>query len=67
VSLGLYEVIASIASADVDPGSHDVFVFEQFEHPVPKIAELFASSDALAEFRGGTTSFAMHPTRTFEP
>jgi hypothetical protein len=52
VSLGLYEVAASIGETLVDPASHDTFVFEQFERPVPKIADLFASSNALADFRG---------------
>jgi len=108
VSLGLYEVAASIGDTLVDPGSHDAFVYEQFERPVPKIADLFASSNALPEFRGamvlsgddgrttvvisrfvnvesyeafrtsraaanalgsedqtGTTSFPVHPARTF--
>jgi hypothetical protein len=54
VSLGLYEVVASVAEAGVDPGSHDVLVFEQFAHPVPKVTELFTAADALAEFRGAT-------------
>ena len=54
VSLGLYEVVGSIATADVDPVSHDAFVYEQFDRPVPNVTELFASIDAAAEFHGAT-------------
>jgi len=54
VSLGLYEVAASIAAADVDPASHDAYRFEHIERPVPGAAELYASIDASAEFRGAT-------------
>jgi hypothetical protein len=53
-SLGLYEVTVSLAAADVDPGSHDAYMFEQFERPVPNVADLFASIDASPDFRGVT-------------
>lgn len=108
VSLALYEVAASAGDTVLDPASHDTFVYEQFERPVPRIVDLYASSDAIPEFRGavilrgddgqstivisrfvngesyaafrtsraaanaigsedetGTTSFSVHPTRTF--
>ena len=52
VSLGLYEVVASVGNPAIDPASHDTFVYEQFEHPVPNIVELFTSSEASPEFRG---------------
>jgi hypothetical protein len=52
MSLDLYEVAASVGDALVDPASHDWFVYEQFERPVPRIVDAFASSDASPEFRG---------------
>lgn len=54
VSLGLFEVAASIAAADVDPASHDAFVYEQFERPVRNVTSLFASTGAPADFHGAT-------------
>ena len=54
VSLGLFEVAASIDEAGVDPESHDAYVFEHFDRPVPKATDLYASCRELPEFRGAT-------------
>lgn len=54
VSLGLYEVASSIAAADVDPASHDAYLFEHIERPVRSAGELFASASPPADFRGAT-------------
>jgi hypothetical protein len=54
VSLGLYEVVDAIAAADIDPASHDAFVYEHFDRLVPKVAALFASTGNLETFRGAT-------------
>lgn len=54
VSLGLYEVVDSTGIADIDPASHDAFVYEQFDRLVSKASELFASIGALETFRGAT-------------
>jgi hypothetical protein len=52
VSLGLYEVAASIAAAGIDPASHDAYGFEQLERSVPNAGSLLASLDAGTEFSG---------------
>jgi hypothetical protein len=54
VSSGLFEVAAAVADAEVVPGAHDAYVYEQFERPVPGARDLFASSEVSAEFRGAT-------------
>jgi hypothetical protein len=54
VSLGLFEVAASVAAADVDSASHDVFVYEQVERPVADVAGLFASAGASPDILGAT-------------
>jgi hypothetical protein len=54
VSFALYEVAAGIAAADIDPGSHDAYVFERVERAVPRVSELFSSLDAAPDFRGAT-------------
>ncbi len=54
VSLRLYEVVGSIGAADIDPASHDAFVYEQFDRPVPNVDNLSTSFGALTAFRGAT-------------
>ena len=54
VSLGLFEVATAIAAADIDPASHDVFEYEQFERPVSNAADVFAAAGESANFRGAT-------------
>jgi hypothetical protein len=52
VSFALYEVAAAIGAAEIDPASHDAYVYEQLERPVERVADLFASLGALPDFRG---------------
>jgi hypothetical protein len=54
VSLGLFEVAASVAAAEVDPASHDAFVYEQVERPVADVSGLFASVGASSDLLGAT-------------
>jgi hypothetical protein len=54
VSFALYEVAAGIGAADIDPASHDVYVYERLERPVPRASELFSSLAAGTNFRGAT-------------
>ena len=52
VSFALYEVAAAIGVAEIDPSSHDAYVYEHVERPVERVAELFSSLGALPDFRG---------------
>jgi hypothetical protein len=54
VSFALYEVAAGIGEPDIDPASHDVYVYERLERGVPRASELFSSLDAGTGFRGAT-------------
>lgn len=54
LSFALYEVAAGIGAADIDPASHDVYVYERLERPVPRASELFSSLGAETGFRGAT-------------
>lgn len=54
VSFALYEVAASVGASDIDPASHDVYVYEHLERPVPRAFELFSSLGDQTDFRGAT-------------
>jgi hypothetical protein len=64
VSFALYEVVAGTGEADVDPDSHDAYVYEHLERSVPHVAELFSSLATSAEFRGATLFQDDGPTAT---
>ncbi len=50
VSFALYEVTAG--AMEIDPASHDAYVYERLERPAEFTSELFASLDASLEFHG---------------
>lgn len=52
VSFALYEVAASVAAADIDPTSHDTYVYERLGRPVSRASELFSSLASAPDFRG---------------
>ena len=54
VSFALYEVAANVGASEIDPDSHDAYVFEHVERPVSRLSDLFSSLDAAVEFRGAT-------------
>jgi hypothetical protein len=54
VSFALFEVSAATGTPEVDPSSHDAYVFERVERAVPRVNDLFASLGASLEFRGAT-------------
>jgi hypothetical protein len=64
VSFALYEVAAGFGAADIDPASHDVYVYERLERPVPRAPELFSSLDAGTDFLGATVFRGGDPTAT---
>jgi len=52
VSFALYEVAAAIGAVEIDPSSHDAYVYEHVERPVERVADLLSSLGATPEFRG---------------
>jgi hypothetical protein len=52
VSLGLFDLAESVATTDVDPDSHDAWVYEQFAHVMHDVTGLFAAMSDPANFRG---------------
>jgi hypothetical protein len=64
VSFALYEVAASIGAADIDPTSHDVYVYERLERPVSRASELFSSLGAGTDFLGATVFHGDSATAT---
>jgi hypothetical protein len=52
VSFALYEVAAAIGAAEIDPSSHDAYVYEQVERPVERVTDLFSGLGTLPDFRG---------------
>lgn len=54
VSFALYEVAASVGATDIDPDSHDAYVYERVERHVPGVTDLFTLLGASDDFRGAT-------------
>ncbi len=54
VSFALYEVAASVGATDIDPDSHDAYVYERVERQVPGVTDLFSLFGASDDFRGAT-------------
>ncbi len=64
VSLGLYEVATALGFADIDPESHDTFVYEHFERALTSVSDLFVTIDDRANFRGATIFHSDDGART---
>lgn len=54
VFFALYEVVASIAAADIDPSSHDIYMYERVARPVTRVCDLFSSLGDAPDFHGAT-------------
>lgn len=54
ISFALYEVAASVGAADIDPASHDAYIYEHLERPASRACELFSTLGEAPEFRGAT-------------
>jgi hypothetical protein len=52
VSFTLYRVAAGIAAADIDPASHDAYVYEHLDRSAPGASALFSSLGDSPNFRG---------------
>jgi hypothetical protein len=54
LSLALYEVVANVGSAGVDPAAHDVTQYERIDKPLPRASEVFTALRRAPDFRGAT-------------
>jgi hypothetical protein len=54
VTFALYEVVAGTGARDIDPASHDAYVYERVDRPVPHASALFG---ALPEFVGASVFY----------